>query len=59
MTNGTDEGQKVTRQGGSKYPAVYRRIAAGTKKTPVAAPTAATSPLPILTPTSTARYYTS
>jgi tRNA (guanine-N7-)-methyltransferase len=28
MTNGTEEGQKVTRNGGSKYVAVFRRIAA-------------------------------
>jgi tRNA (guanine-N7-)-methyltransferase len=28
MTNGTEEGQKVTRNGGSKYIAVFRRIAA-------------------------------
>jgi tRNA (guanine-N7-)-methyltransferase len=26
MTNGTEEGQKVTRNGGSKYIAVFRRI---------------------------------
>jgi hypothetical protein len=57
MTNKTDEGMKVTRQGGSKYPAIFRRIAAGTKKTPPAAPTPPTNPLPILTPTSTSRYY--
>ena len=27
MTNGTEEGQKVSRQSGNKYPAVFRRIA--------------------------------
>ena len=26
MTNDTEEGMKVTRQGGSKYPAVFRRV---------------------------------